>query len=216
MHNDFNIKDVKHKIIFFFMPESIVFETVKDNDDVDLAALKAISPCFYWCSAHEFPGIKSKNKYLFQYQIYSIDAYKIIPGEIYQQWYSNKNQIRSDIISFIEFWDDHKRLLMAPEDLEPNDKNITSYNKIYNFSEFASFVGKSIFKLQPIYKEQISLVNFDSLQKDYWKMIALNNAEINGNYNTVLKTNKTKIKKKLSPKKKEKIKNNETKRNTIK
>jgi hypothetical protein len=194
-----DIGSVNHKIIFFFMPESIVFNKPDRHDDVDEITLKSISPYFYWCSAHEFPDFEAEYKYLFQYQIYSVEGAKIVPGEIIQKWRKNKNQIREDIMLFIEQWNEHKRILTAPEN-NKQKTNESFYNKIYDFNGFAQFVAKSIIGLQNLYIKQASIINFDILQKEYWKMIAMNKDEF---YDTIpdLKTkNKRNSKKSISKK----------------
>lgn len=204
-----NIGSVNHKIIFFFMPESIVFNKPNKNDDVDSITLKSISPYFYWCSAHEFPDFEVENKYLFQYQIYSVEGAKIVPCEIFQKWRRNKNQVREDVAYFIEEWDDHKRLLTTPENNKERP-NEGFYNKIYDFNSFAQFVAKSIISLQNLYIKQASVINFDILQKEYWKMIAMNKNEI---YNTIPDFTAKKLKRnKKVVSKKRPIKKNKTKK----
>lgn len=172
--NQFN--QIKHKIIFFFMPETIVFQKPKKNDDPDWMTLKSISPLFYWCSAHEFPDFDKNYKYLFQYQIYSIESRSIIPNEISQKWCKTKNEIRDGIISFLEMWGDHKRILLNTI-LNKDSLEFHNNNEIQNFSSFANFVGKSIFDLKHFYIKQASAeINFDILQKEFWKTIALNSS----------------------------------------
>lgn len=210
MHEDILPDNIKHKIIFFFMPESIVFGKAQMGDDIDLVTLKSISPCFYWCSAHEFPEFEQEYRYLFQYQIYSLEGSKMEPSEIYQKWHKNKNKIREDIMSFIDTWQSHKRILMAPENKNEKDEiHNGNYNKIYNFKEFAPFVAQSIFKLQKFYIEQASMINFDVLQKEFWKMIAMNNSML-GDYKTIdcsKKIKKPVKKKKRNVKTRKSIKN---------
>ena len=174
------------------MPEYIVFKKPSKSEDIDVSTLKSISPCFYWCSAHEFPEFELGHKYLFQHQIYFLEGSEIISGEVSQQWHRSKNQIREDIISFIESWSTHKRILIGPENKESTSANY--FNKIYHFTEFAEFVGQTIYKLKKDYIEQASLINFDLLQKEYWKMIAINNNNKNENYSTVLNTRAKKSK----------------------
>jgi hypothetical protein len=199
-----DIESVEYKMIFFFMPETIVFNKAQKGDDIDLVTLKSISPYFYWCSAQEFTDFEPKYRYLFQYQMYTVEGSKIVPGEIFQKWRKNKNNIREDLMQFIEEWSDHKRLLTSPENKKENS-NENFYNKTYNFKDFAKFVAKSIISLQDLYIKQASIINFDLLQKEYWKMVAMNKNEI---YNTVPDF---KIKKTL-PNKKRKLKKDTVKR----
>lgn len=169
-------KQIKHKIIFFFVPENIVFEKPKNGDDPDQITLKSISPLFYWCSAHEFPNFDKKFRYLIQYQTYSIENGNIIPNEIAQKWCNSKHQIRDGIIAFLEIWSDHKRLLLNTI-LNKDSLEFHNNNQIQDFSTFANFVGKSIFDLKHFYIKQASSdMNFDILQKEFWKMIALNSS----------------------------------------
>lgn len=168
---------IKHKIIFFFMPENVVFEKPKSSDDPDWITLKSISPLFYWCSAHEFPDFDKKFRYLIQYQTYSIENHNIIPNEVLQKWCSTKYQIRDGIISFLDMWTDHKRLLLNTI-LNKDGLEFKKNNQLQDFSTFASFVAKSIFDLKHFYIKQTASnnMNFDVLQKEFWKMIALNSS----------------------------------------
>lgn len=158
------------------MPENIVFQKPKQNDDPDWVTLKSISPLFYWCSAHEFPDFDKNYKYLFQYQIYSIETQSVIPNELSQKWCQTKNEIRNEIISFLEMWSDHKRILLNTV-LKTDILEFQNNNEIQDFSTFANFVGKSIFDLKHFYIKQASTeINFDILQKEFWKTIALNSS----------------------------------------
>jgi len=169
--------DIKHKILFFFMPKSIVF-TKKDKKDTEsVAMLKSVSPCFYWCSGHEFLTKNEENRYLIQYQIYFINGKNMEPATINQEWYKSKNDIRKDILLFLDMWqDDHQKILLNPNDdfsTANNISNLDYLNKVYNFSDFASFVAKSIFALKDIYIEQANAMNFDIIQKEFWRQVAL-------------------------------------------
>jgi len=62
---DLNLEILKHKVLFFFMPNHICFCKISRTDAIDVAALKAITPLFYWCSAHEFIDCDFENKFLF-------------------------------------------------------------------------------------------------------------------------------------------------------
>ena len=168
---------IKHKILFFFMPESIVFQKPKRNEDPDLVTLKSISPLFYWCSAHEFPDFDKEYKYLIQYQLYSIESNTIVPHELFQKWCKTKHEIRDGILSFLELWDDHKRILLNTI-LNKDNIEFKNNNQIQDFSTFANFVGKSIFDLKYFYiKQAAANMNFDILQKEFWKTIAMNSSD---------------------------------------
>jgi len=167
---------IRHKIIFFFMPETIIFQKPKQSEDPDWITLKSISPLFYWCSAHEFPDFDKNFKYLFQYQIYSIESRSIVPNEISQKWCKTKHEIRDGIVSFLDMWGDHKRLLLNTV-LNKDSLEFHNNNETQDFSTFANFVGKSIFDLKHFYIKQASTeMNFDILQKEFWKTIALNSS----------------------------------------
>lgn len=166
-----SLKSIRHKILFFFMPESIIFEKPTSKDDPDLIFLKSISPLFYWCSAHEFLDFETDYKYLIQYQAYHIENQNIVPSEVVQKWSKTKYEIKDLMMNFLNMWPEHKRILLnGSAEKENNDR------KIFYFSDFAQFVAKSIYNLKNFYIDQAnsSGKNFDALQKDFWKMIALN------------------------------------------
>jgi hypothetical protein len=199
-----NLKSIRHRILFFFMPESLLFEKPTSKDDPDLIFLKSISPLFYWCSAHEFVDFDSDYKYLIQYQTYSVENQNIIPGEVIQKWSKTKYEIKNLMINFLNIWPEHKRILLNGTAEKENNNR-----KIFYFSDFAHFVAKSIFNLKHFYIEQAnsSGKNFDALQKDFWKMIALNSynyttqkKEISKNIPTKRKRNSTNNKKTVKPK----------------
>lgn len=211
--------NLKHKILFFFMPKSIVFtkRELKDTDNV--ALLKAVSPCFYWCSAHEFLTEHQESKYLFQYQIYFLNGENIEPAKIIQHWSKSKNNVRNEIFSFLDIWrEEHEKALISPNMTMQNIKFETQistsedFNSIYNFSDFAEFVAKSIYFYKNNYIQQAKLMNFDFVQKEFWRHIALNQdacKEIQKylNTNIVQKTKKVVIKKSVKNGKKQKRKN---------
>lgn len=203
---------IKHKILFFFMPESIVFQTPKKNEDPDLVTLKSISPLFYWCSAHEFPEFDEEYKYLIQYQIYSIENQNIVANDLFQKWCKTKYEIKDGVMSFLEMWNDHKRLLLNT--ILSNDSiEFKNNNEVQDFSSFASFVGKSIFDLKNFYIKQAATdMNFDVLQKEFWKMIALNSSNnIFDKQSSNYINDDKKINKKATTKKKTTNKNKTTK-----
>jgi len=196
-------EDFKHKILFFFMPSSITFLNNSKNDDEFNNDLKKISPFFYWCSAHEFKNLVSENKFLFQYQIYSIEDGQIYPGEVVQKWVANKNNIKFEIINFIEKWNTHERLIINAKAEEENVKNfitipIKNNTDMELFSTFAEFVGRSIVSLQNIYIKESSDNKLDLLQKRFWEDIAMQYKKLleeNAQLDKKLKKTKKKIKK---------------------
>lgn len=193
--------DLKHKILFFFMPKNIVFTKKDKNDTETVTMLKAVSPCFYWCSGHEFITEYAENKYLIQHQIYFINGNKIEPALISQHWAKSKNEIRSGIFSFIEMWseEDHEKVLLTPKYNFLTTKNITTFdylNNTYKFSEFASFVAKSIIEFKDFYIKQSQNLNFDSIQKEFWRQVALDpkaSSEIQKFFNVDVKPKKIKL-----------------------
>lgn len=213
---------LKHKILFFFMPKSIVFTKREPKDSDNIALLKAVSPCFYWCSAHEFLTEHEENKYLFQYQIYFISGQDIEPAQIIQRWSKSKNEIRNEIFAFLDMWrEDHEKALISPNAPVQNIKFETQistsgdFNSIYNFSDFAEFVAKSIFHFKNNYVQQAKLMNFDFVQKEFWKHIALNSNACKEmqkylNINTEKKAKKIVKKRMAKNAKKQKRKNTST------
>jgi len=210
---------LKHKILFFFMPKSIVFTKKELKDSENVALLKAVSPCFYWCSAHEFLTEHEENKYLFQYQIYFLNGENLEPAKIIQHWSKSKNDIRNEIFSFLDIWrEDHEKALINPNMPIQNAKFETQiptssdFKSVYNFSDFAEFVAKSIYHFKNNYVQQAKLMNFDFVQKEFWRHIALNpNAckEMQKylNINITKKTKKIATKKTVKNGKKQKTKN---------
>jgi hypothetical protein len=220
--------NLKHKILFFFMPKTIVFTKREFKDTDNIAILKAVSPCFYWCSGHEFLTDNAENKYLIQHQIYFINGDNIEPAQINQYWSKSKNDIRNGIFSFIEMWrDEHEKVLMSPNMPNQHAKlneeiPANSFNHIYNFSNFAEFVAKSIFSLKDSYIFQSKEMNFDYVQKEFWKHIALDldackeiqtylNIPTTNEHLDNKKTKRNKISKK--PKKQQRSKNAKPKKN---
>jgi hypothetical protein len=219
--------DFKHKTLFFFMPEKISFLKKEVLDDENQALLKSITPYFYWCSAHEFKDIQTNNKFLFQYQIYSIENRQIVPGEVVQKWFSNKNAIKISVINFIELWHDHKRLLFDIKKISEfsisknniktldesidgfDDLDLDSKNNFEYFSYFATFVAQSIISLKNLYIKQVEDGSFEFLQRKFWESIAIYYqnvfSDINDNNHT-----KSKNKKKITKKPRKTKKKNET------
>jgi hypothetical protein len=223
-------ENISNKILFFFMPETITFFKALKNEDLNGTILKSICPYFYWCSAHEFQGFEPKNKFLFQYQVYSIENRKIVPGEVVQEWYENKNSIKLSVMNFIEKWDDHKRYIVGQykdskekfisEDNKDDffeNKNLSQHGEnskdnLDNFINFAHFVGKSILHFQPIYIKECEEKNYDFLQKKFWESMATYYQSIIFNLNNQKFKQTKKTNKKLN--KSVKNKNNETISNT--
>jgi hypothetical protein len=173
-----NTNDVNHKILFFFMPKNIVFAKKEPQDTDAVSALKAVSPCFYWCSGHEFLTTHSENKFLIQHQVYFINGNSLEPASVIQDWSKSKHEIRNSLFSFLEMWSlDHEKVLLTPENKLSTTENITDLqylNKVYNFADYASFVAESIFSLKNAYIEQARFMNFENMQKEFWKNVALN------------------------------------------
>jgi hypothetical protein len=158
------------------MPEVIAFFRKERKEDESTIFLKSITPYFYWCSAHEFKENKSKNKFLFQYQIYFIENKKIIPGEVIQKWYPKKNNIKIEIINFLNIWEDHGKILLNHK--KPNDQNVDYRKNLIDndfeyFSTFAHFVAKSIVELKEFYIQQSEEKELDLLQKKYWQNMSI-------------------------------------------
>lgn len=222
-------ENLQNKILFFFMPEMVTFFKPLKSEDSNSAILKSICPYFYWCSAHEFTNFNKNNKFLFQYQVYSIENKKIVPGEVIQEWHENKNGIKISIINFIEKWEDHKRIILGKYSdsnrnaNEPNnidnlfdDENAENKNiNIDNFMNFAKFVAKSIIGIQDVYIKECEARNFDFLQKKFWESMALYYQSVLINFNksktSTIKKTKKRIPKKAVNKKNETISNKRSK-----
>jgi hypothetical protein len=211
---DTDFKDIEHKILFLFMPDSIVFEKQNASEDPDVTLLKSISPYFYWCSAHEFPNFSKEYRYLIQYQLYTVDSGKIIPNEIAQEWHTNKNQIKYSMISFLDSFENHKRLLLNPDGVNANNNSknkseTSSYNKISQFSNFSKVIAEWIFHFKNNYISEVEGGNFNTMQKDFWKMIAMNGyINVSKDNKNFLKPKKA-VKKPVAKKKSNKNKQNE-------
>jgi hypothetical protein len=221
-------ENISNKILFFFMPETITFFKPLKNEDQNGAILKSICPYFYWCSSHEFENFEPKNKFLFQYQVYSIENRKIVPGEIIQEWHENKNGIKISIMNFIEKWEDHKRAVLGKykdskekfisednRDLNNffdneslSQKNQNNKNNLDNFVNFAHFVAKSILYFQPIYIKECEEKNYDFLQKKFWENMTMYYQSVIFNLNSKKGKPRKKINKKIT--KSTKSKKNET------
>jgi hypothetical protein len=173
------IENIKNKIIFVFMPENIVFEKTNKNENIEVSALKNISPFFYWCSAHEFEEFSPENKFLIQYQKFLIENNEIVPDELIQKWHGSKNSVRNELINFIDSWNEHKRVILG-------------HSNIKNFLQFGEYIGKSIFNLKDFYVEEVAKNGYDFLKKDFWKTIALDHINNNTVKNKTKKNNKTK------------------------
>jgi len=204
-------QDFKHKILFFFMPDRVTFLSREKNDDETTESLKKISPYFYWCSAHEFKNIESTNKFLFQYQLYSIEDNEINPCEVIQKWFDNKNSIKIEIMNFIDLWGSHERIIINPKKNEEEaNKNFISipvddFEGMDYFSKFASFVAKSILNLKDHYIAESQNQKFDVLQKRFWEIMAIHYKEL---FLRSVQDNKI-LKKKKPTKRKRNIKNKE-------
>jgi len=205
MSNEIDIEGLQkihHKILFFFMPENIVFFKRNAEDTDQTAKLKDIFPNFYWCSAHEFSDPSFDKKYLIQYQVYSIENNDIKGENIDQFWAASKNEIRLHLISFLEKWNDHKRLLLssAISDVsitENKNKPLANNNAGYkqNFLEFANFVARSIFNFKSLYLQQAQSGGFELQQKEFWKNAAFHYMDVLKDQlksNKKIKTTKTK------------------------
>lgn len=221
MNKDINAEDlqkINHKILFFFMPENIVFFKKNEEDTDQTAKLKDIFPNFYWCSAHEFADPSFEKKYLIQYQIYSIENNDIRGERIDQFWASSKNEIRLHLISFLERWNDHKRLLLSSAISET--KIVENKNKLLaesgsghkqNFLEFASFVARSIFNFKALYLQQAQSGGFELQQKEFWKNAAFHYMDV---LKDQLKNNKNNNKTKAAKTKKDKPERKKSKNET--
>lgn len=174
--------DIKHKILFFFMPKHIVFAKKDESDTISSGLIKSMTPCFYWCSAHEFLTEHTENKFLIQHQIYFINGDETVSSEISQNWSNSKTPIRDRIISFLDTWNlPHEKILSLPDqpildikDIDSSHNYSKDNNRIYNFSDFAGFVARSIIGNRNNYINQTKLMNIDFVQKECWKYIALN------------------------------------------
>jgi hypothetical protein len=202
IRQEINDGKFNHKAMFFFMPEDITFIKPDHTDDESTSYYRSIMPYFYWCSAHEFPDLPKKYRYLIQYQNCFIDNGDVFPGEIMQKFCANKDGIRAGLHDFIEMWDEHKRIMLDPTKIismykadinninhlseELNNKNISASEfaeKIINgdnndsFIDFAKAIGKTIKTFQEIYVTQAKDKQCDLLQKEYWRSLALEFAQ---------------------------------------
>ena len=88
------------------------------------------------------------------------------------------NNIKLEIINFIEKWNIHERVIINPKTEEESVKNfitipVKSNADMELFSSFAEFVGRSIVSLQNIYIKESSDKKFDILQKRFWEDMAM-------------------------------------------
>lgn len=166
-------------IIFFFMPQSIVFFVDSKNDSQKMRIFKKMSPYFYWCSAHDFGENCTDNRYLFQHQVYLIECGETYDSEIEQSFFSTKEELRNALTDFLSDWIEHERMLLNvnyPRNINGDneslkeDKNLILIDKNeYDFTNFANFVGSAIYETRKSYINMCQEGRFDLLRMNFWK-----------------------------------------------
>lgn len=166
---------IPHKMMFFFMPDTIVFEQEAQNESEENKYLLEITPYLYWCSAHDFTEVAKTSKspdkkYLFQYQIYSVNNKGIEESETKMFWFQHRNEITAKLIDFIDRWKTHKRRLVDP--YEVADRYAKTSLNPDNFMFFSVAAGYTLGSFRDLYVSNCNEGDFDTLQLKFWRTMA--------------------------------------------
>lgn len=176
-------KNIKQKMMFFFLPSDLVFEAPAEDANDEYKYLLSISPMMYWCAAHDFTANETftgcSKRYLFEYQKIVIEGENMLAEDTEMVWCHNRGEVMSKLLDFINSFAPHKRTTFCPYSAANNaDSNMEGI--VYDSSNFADFpfaVAHSLVDIKSIFVDGARKIGFETLQKKFWKQLALLNEE---------------------------------------